>query len=359
MRSNIALALVATLGTLLTLEGALRFVDAVAAVDLFAAPNTPRAIRPHAALDLADLVRPSADKDLIYELRPGVRGRFIGANVKIGAAGHRGRSRKRVDDGAIRLVGLGDSIVFGWGVPENATFLAQLRRRFRNAHPEGTSLEVVNMGVPGYNTYQEVEAFLAQAPSLRPDVVVLFLCDNDDELPNFIRKRNPYTLRRSYLADLVTARLRGTAPALERTSQRARATRTWRTDDAALAPPAYRHMVGADAVERALVRLAAYSDEHGIPIVYAGTGGDLDARVRPMAWRLGFVVVDDLAARVDAYLQGEGRDMASLQVSISDPHPNRDGHALIAASLYDAIAPLTPALGAHAAARNSWYQAAR
>jgi lysophospholipase L1-like esterase len=341
------------------LEGALRFVDAVTAVDVFAAPSAPHALRSHAALDLADLVWPAADKDLIYELRPGVRGTFVGADVKIGAAGRRGRSQQFADDGTIRVVGLGDSIAFGWGVPENATFLAQLRRRFRNAHPEGANLEVVNMGVPGYNTYQEVEAFLAQAASLRPDVVVLFLCDNDDELPNFVRKRDPYTLRRSYLADLVTGRLRGAAPELARTSRRILATRAWRTNDAALAPPAYRHMVGADAVERALTRLAAHCVEHGIPVVYAGTGGDLDARVRPMARRLGFVVVDDLAARVDAYLQRTGRPLTSLQVSASDPHPNRDNHALIAASLYDAIAPLMTSLEAHAAARDSWYAHAR
>jgi len=46
-------------------------------------------------------------------------------------------------------------------------------------------------------------------------------------------------------------------------------------------------------------------------------------------------------------------------VSATDPHPNREHHALIAASLYDALAPLVPALAAHAAARDTWYHAAR
>ena len=119
-------------------------------------------------------------------------------------------------------------------------------------------------------------------------------------------------------------------------------------------------MAGPIGLDRALRAGRGSGEvERGIPVVYAGTGGDLDARVRPLARRLGFVVVDDLAARVDAYLRRTGREPASLQVSADDPHPNRDDHALIAASLYDAIAPLAPALEAHAAARDSWYAAAR
>jgi lysophospholipase L1-like esterase len=339
------LAFVATLGTLLALEAALRFLDAFTAVDVFAAPSAARRTpRPNAALDLGDLIRPAADKDLVYELRPGVRGTFVGARVKIGAHGGRGAPAESRDDGAIRVVGLGDSITFGWGVPEHATFLGQLRRRFRSAHPGGPPLEVVNMGVPGYNTYQEVEAFLSQAASLRPDIVILFLCDNDDELPNFVRKHDPFAVRRSYLWDLVADRVRqlASAPpssALERTKP-ARATRSWRTNDAALAPPAYRHMVGIEAVEGSLRRLAGYSRDRHVPVIYAGTGGELDALVRPLAHALGFVVIDDLDDVVEAHLARSNRSATSLRLSATDLHPNPELHAIIGRRLSEAVAPL-------------------
>jgi hypothetical protein len=60
--------------------------------------------------------------------------------------------------------------------------------------------------VPGYNTHQEVETFVTKGLSYDPDVVVMYLWGNDDQLPNFIWKRDPYTLRSSYLIDFVRDR---------------------------------------------------------------------------------------------------------------------------------------------------------
>lgn len=100
-------------------------------------------------------------------------------------------------------------------------------------------------------------------------------------------------------------------------------------------------MVGAEAVERAFRRFSRFCRERGIPIVFAGTGGLLDERVRPVARELGFIVVDGVDERVDRYLQVTGLGTESLQVSTTDPHPNRQLHALIGASLYEeAVLPL-------------------
>jgi len=100
-------------------------------------------------------------------------------------------------------------------------------------------------------------------------------------------------------------------------------------------------MVGAEAVERAFRRFSRFCRERGIPIVFAGTGGLLDDRVRPVARELGFIVVDGVDERVDRYLQVTGLGTESLQVSTTDPHPNPQLHALIGASLYEeAVLPL-------------------
>lgn len=338
----IALAGIATVTTLLALEVALRVLTAVRAVDLFTATvHPPRSRR--AELDLSGMIRPAADAGLVYELIPGLRGTFQGASVKINAQGFRGPPLPRSERSpGLRIVGLGDSITFGWGVRDHETFLSYVRRRFRNAHPGGPELEIVNLGVPGYNTHQEVEAFLARGLLYRPDVVVLFLCDNDDDLPNFVWKRAPYTMRRSFLWDFASQRLgflvgRRASASLERTTKSIRGTHPWRSNNAADVPGPYRHMVGVDAVKRSLVRLATAARELGIPVVYAGTGGELDQQVRPLARTLHFIVVDDLADRVDAHLQRIGQGIESLQVTASDPHPNRTYHALIGESLYPAL----------------------
>jgi lysophospholipase L1-like esterase len=347
MRSNVLLAVAATLIVLLALEGVLRVIDAVTAADIFDISVRRVFHRPGAAIDVSDFIRPSADKELMYELLPGVRGMFLDTEIKVNAQGFRGPPVPQDPaPGTIRVVGLGDSIAFGWGVRDDDTFLAYIRKRFRDEHPSGLRLDVVNLGVPGYNTHQEVEAFVTRGISYHPDLVLLFLCDNDDELPNFVWKRDPYTLRRSYVWDLLAERLRRLTDAklktpLERTARTVQGTRPWRTNDAMLVPRSYRHMVGVEAVERALRRLAQFCQEQGIPVVYAGTGGELDERVRPLARELGFVVVDGIDHRVEQYLQQTGREIASLQVNPMDPHPNREYHTLIGASLYEeAVLPL-------------------
>jgi GDSL-like Lipase/Acylhydrolase family len=313
MRSNVLLAVAAMLMVLLALEGALRVIDAVTAADIFDISVRRVFHRPGASLDVSDFIRPSTNKELIYELLPGVRGMFLGAEIKVNAQGFRGRPVPQdPEPGAIRVVGLGDSIAFGWGVRDDETFLAYLRKRFRDEHPGGPRLDAVDLGVPGYNTHQEVEAFVTRGISYHPDLVLLFLCDNDDELPNFVWKHDPYTVRRSYVWDFLTARLPRLADArpatpLERTKRTVRGNRPWRTNDAMLAPRSYRHMVGLEAVERALRRLSQLCRERDIPVVYAGTGGELDERVRPLARELGFVVVDGIDQRVEQYLQHSGR----------------------------------------------------
>src|SRR5207245_2850388 len=74
--------------TLLLLEVALRVVDTVTSEDLFDVASRGDTVLPERAdLGLADLVRISHRPDLIYELRPGVHGRFVKAQVAINEQG--------------------------------------------------------------------------------------------------------------------------------------------------------------------------------------------------------------------------------------------------------------------------------
>lgn len=85
--------------------------------------------------------------------------------------------RARKPPGTRRILILGDSIASGYGVSEDETFARRLERRPRASDPH--PVEVVNAGVPSYNTAQEVEFLAERGVALDPDIVLLALYWND------------------------------------------------------------------------------------------------------------------------------------------------------------------------------------
>lgn len=76
--------------------------------------------------------------------------------------------------GIYRVVVLGDSNGFGWGIPENQTFSALIRERMKN-------VEVVNLSLSGYGTDQEYLRFLKEGVAYKPDLVIVQVTPNDFE----------------------------------------------------------------------------------------------------------------------------------------------------------------------------------
>ena len=83
--------------------------------------------------------------------------------------------------GTYRIVVLGDSIAAGLKVLDNAQiFPAVLERDLR---ARGLPVEVINFGVSGYNTQQEVETLKEKGLQFGPDLVLLAYCLNDTDRP--------------------------------------------------------------------------------------------------------------------------------------------------------------------------------
>lgn len=81
--------------------------------------------------------------------------------------------------GTTRIVVIGDSIASGlWIDRYTDTFPAVLEIQLRAA---GVQAEVINLGVVGYNTQQEVEMLREHGLDYQPDIVVLAYCLNDRE----------------------------------------------------------------------------------------------------------------------------------------------------------------------------------
>jgi lysophospholipase L1-like esterase len=326
------LALAGLAAALLALECGVRVAGSLADARELARARARAAAPPGAEAELGDLIRPSSDPRIVYELIPGLATQFRGAALATSSQGLRDREYPvERPPGSVRIVGIGDSVMFGWGVPEEATFLARLEARLNAEHP-ARRWEVINAAVPGYNAVMEVASLREKGLRFQPDVVVMDFVHNDINLPNFLLLPDDWwTPRRSYLVELVRRRL-SAQPWLR--GSRFVHTSPWaRERDPDRVPPAYRDHVGWGAYKRALAELAELSRAHGFEVFVSGAAGPLSVYARQRIEPHGFRIVDDRAAM--ARSGGEGADVASLRVlSADDPHPSPLGHQLTADALY-------------------------
>lgn len=94
------------------------------------------------------------------------------------------------------LLMLGDSIVFGWGVPDDATLPAQLEGALAKAAPAG-HWRVINGGQPGYSSAQSYMLLRELGLQLAPDLVFLELAGHNTRTSlrsdlDYINDRSPF-----------------------------------------------------------------------------------------------------------------------------------------------------------------------
>ena len=168
---------------------------------------------------LAAIVQRSAYPGLVYELQPRLEMDFGHHQVKINSTGMRDVREYQLTKGSntFRIVGLGDSGMFGWDVDQDDPYMAVLGRLL-NARGDGRIYEVLNFGVPGYNTQLELEMLKCRALAFASDVVVIGWCDNDFNFPFFIPQKSQWsrkdvsflyylTFNRQKFADIALSRI--------------------------------------------------------------------------------------------------------------------------------------------------------
>jgi hypothetical protein len=124
---------------------------------------------------------PGARFKIVYATNP--RGYFEDDNsveVRINSLGMRGPEvEKAKPEGVYRILGLGDSFTFGVGVRDEDTFLRRLETLLNAQPDEGRRCEVLNAGVQGYNTRDEVVCLEQRWLELSPDLVLITFYLND------------------------------------------------------------------------------------------------------------------------------------------------------------------------------------
>lgn len=129
---------------------------------------------------LADSYVQDSSSGVGYTLKHSFAGEIYGVPLHTNSLGFRGpdwSSEKKA--GSLRIALIGDSHAFGYGVKFEQTMGEILAKRLssRLARP----VEVMNFGVSGYNSEQELAVFERYAMPLKPDLVLVLTCNNDND----------------------------------------------------------------------------------------------------------------------------------------------------------------------------------
>jgi len=125
---------------------------------------------------------------LLRRFRPGLPAAYAGGatwEVELNSAGFRDDERPAAKaPSTFRVLCLGDSWTFGANVNRQQTYPYRLGVRLREAYPDA-QIEVWNLGVMGYSSYQGLELLRRRAHELHPDLVVIGYAMNDGRVPGW------------------------------------------------------------------------------------------------------------------------------------------------------------------------------
>ena len=121
-----------------------------------------------------------------YEFRPGYKPTedpFDSSHkgYSINSDGFRDYEYKQIkSEKTKRIIAIGDSTTAGNGIPDlNNTYTKQLEILLNKDNNNDIHYEVLNMGVGGYHTMQEIETLKVKGLKYDPDIVFVTFCLND------------------------------------------------------------------------------------------------------------------------------------------------------------------------------------
>jgi hypothetical protein len=124
-----------------------------------------------------------ADPHGLYTLKPDLRTSWsspeLSGELTTNDLGFRGPPPDSAEAGGGRLLVLGDSFVFGWGVGDGETLPAQIEEVIASA---GDSVRVINLGVPGYGPGRSVGLLREKGLTFDPAAVLLVVTESNDIL---------------------------------------------------------------------------------------------------------------------------------------------------------------------------------
>ncbi len=133
------------------------------------------------------LFPPPADMASFFETHPtrgwthqrSLRSGWGGVSVQINSHGLRDAEFPlRKPPGEFRILFLGDSNTFGYGIKRRDAYAHQTELTL-NARPAGRPVRAINAGISGYSVWQELDYLKHEGIYFEPDLIVLGICFND------------------------------------------------------------------------------------------------------------------------------------------------------------------------------------
>lgn len=273
------------------------------------------------------------DPAIGHQHKPNTQAHLMGVDVMINSLGLRDSEGTGEAGEGARVLMLGDSVTFGWGVPQDETVAERLEANL--SAQSGMPVSVLNSGVGNYNTAMQVAWFERYGLALNPDVVVLNVFVNDAE-PTPRQDAVPWWDKFFYSRVILFG-------ALDTVMRTALGGPDWKTY--------YRDLYASDAdgwrrMQHSIAYLAELCGEQNIPLVIIDYPELRELSPYP------FVDVSEkiaqVAARHDAPYHSllpsiKNQQARDLWVTEPDPHPNSYAAGLFADYLSPRLLPLVEA----------------
>jgi lysophospholipase L1-like esterase len=259
----------------------------------------------------------------------------------------------------VRIVSLGDSSTFGWGVDPEYTYQRLLEKRLNASGRE--RYEVLNLGMSGHTSLHGVRMFEHYGRALGPDLLIIgfgandaryspqptavYLARDDGALGAVkftLLRFQTFKLTRRVMFSVfdpfipaASARKGGERPPLVRAvteaDYKANLKRMIAAGREAGAPSI---LLALCAAEEYTALMKQVADEEQVPMV---DGGRIFSD-RVFDVRDGRVYPEERAYYVPTYGEENMRQNLRFNVTTDGCHPNRVGHSLVADALVDAVA---------------------
>jgi len=275
----------------------------------------------------AELKCPMPFPELPFCYFPNKKGCYYGVNIRTNSLGFRDYEYSiEKPKNKKRIIFLGDSHTFGWGVAFDDIFPKRLERLLNR---EKNNYEVINMGLGNSNSVMQLKLFKWKGLQFKPDMVIVMYFINDTE-PTPRRHLLPEHLvvRHSYFWAFLFDRFSKFSAHFIKTFRReiyynniySQKNSRWLTSN-----------------ERALTELINLCKKNNIKILIVNIPELYNFKNYPFKYATEYI--KDLAKRqnipfLDLLPSFSSHSPESLWVSLEDPHLNAKGHAIAAKAIY-------------------------
>lgn len=272
-----------------------------------------------------ELKQDSNSPNLIWVHKPNSESNLCSVDIKINSDGLRDYEYAiKKEKNTFRVLVLGDSIAFGWGVNFNDTFAKLIEKEMNEKSPfEGYSkYEVINFGVGNYNTVMELNMLKEKGLKYNPDLVILEYYINDAELINSDKKSWWTTLKYTYIYAFLWGKYQSTKINLLESNYKNFYLNLYKED-----------FGGKTIAEESLYGLIKILKEKEIPlliVIFPEFHNFKDYRFSEVTDFVSEIAASQNVSVLDLLPYYINYEPESIWLSSEDAHPNALGHRIVA-----------------------------